>query len=208
MDSDDVVIVIPDGGGYLTVEAGTTVIDFYDGTITAPSTTTHLRKSLRNHDKTHLNSLFFYSSLAVKVSTDGVGFITVEADQTLNLTHYKFDQLYIVAAAECDVRLITSTNPEMAAVMWTGYQGTGFSQGQVTIGITATLISAKNPSRKSLIIWNSGAATVYVGGPNVTVAGALQGLPVVVGGSLDITSSIAAVYGITVAGGTVNYLEG
>lgn len=78
---------------------------------------------------------------------------------------------------------------------------------QTTVGTSATAIpSSPLTSRKSLILYNTGTQTVYLGGSTVTAA---AGLPVGTGDyspSIDLGTTI--LYGIAgTAGGTINVLE-
>lgn len=69
----------------------------------------------------------------------------------------------------------------------------------VTVGTTATLITAAAPSqtRTSVTIYNNGASTVYLGTSGVTAA---AGLPLPAGQSMEDDVSLGAWYGITSSG--------
>lgn len=208
--ADDVVVLIPDGGGYLSILAGETVIDFYEGTITDPNgSVTNLRTSLRSNGREVMNSVYLYAASSVNVSVGGGnGSWTVEADQAVDFTNFPFRELYLTAAATTAVRLATSTYPAMRIKVERGDRGADISQGLVSIGATLTLISAANASRKSVIIWNPGITIVYIGGPTTTTSGATQGIPLAPSGTIVISNTVAAVYGICAVAGSVNYLEG
>lgn len=77
----------------------------------------------------------------------------------------------------------------------------------VSIGTVATAIPGTAlTNRKAIIFYNSGTATVYMGGTTVTT---VNGLPIVVGDySPPMDLGVAVLYGISAnAGGTVNILE-
>lgn len=86
----------------------------------------------------------------------------------------------------------------------------GILQKTVTVGITATPIPATAlTNRINLLIVNNSGATVWIGSSTVTVAGATQGVPIPNGGSLSFTVGQGVVlYGISVAPGVINILEG
>jgi len=69
-----------------------------------------------------------------------------------------------------------------------------------TIAATATLIDAGSAGRESVLLYNNGTATIYIGHSGVTTS---NGLPLPVGGSLTVDKNTAALYGI-VASGTQN----
>lgn len=79
------------------------------------------------------------------------------------------------------------------------------SFGAVAVGIAATQIVAANTSRRSVLVQNKGAASVYVGPANtVTTA---TGIEVASGGSLTFTCA-SALFGISgTAGQDVRYLD-
>lgn len=87
---------------------------------------------------------------------------------------------------------------------------TGFVKqvtGQVTVGTTATLISAADGHREGLILINHGTTDVFVGNSNVTTTTGIL-LTGVKGTSLSI-STRTSVYGIVVSGTqTISFLSG
>jgi hypothetical protein len=89
----------------------------------------------------------------------------------------------------------------MAAGVW--------NNGQVTVGTTATAICTASIVG-SVVIYNGGTGTLYVGGPNVTASGATQGVPVAASGSLSlvIAGDVArTIYGVVASGtAAVNFL--
>lgn len=80
----------------------------------------------------------------------------------------------------------------------------------VTVGTSATLLpNAALPNRRSMLVYNASANTIYLGGSTVAVAGTGQGLPVL---TLSYAPSLDAginlpVYAIAAAPSTVNVLE-
>lgn len=82
----------------------------------------------------------------------------------------------------------------------------------ISVGTTATALdladdSGDSQSGESTLVYNDGAATVYLGGPAVTTSGATKGIPVTAGAygpGLDLNSG-DRLYGI-VASGTVSVL--
>jgi hypothetical protein len=66
----------------------------------------------------------------------------------------------------------------------------------VTVANTATVILAKNNNRVEVVLYNNGAATIFVGPSTVTTA---AGLPIAAGASLSLNGQ-AALYGIVAAG--------
>lgn len=76
--------------------------------------------------------------------------------------------------------------------------------GQVTITSSATLIIAVNAYRDSIVIYNSGTVTVFLGEVGVTAA---TGHALPAGASLTLTCS-SPVYGIAAStSGAVTFLE-
>lgn len=86
----------------------------------------------------------------------------------------------------------------------------GIRQQTVTVGIVATPIPATAlQNRINLLIVNNSGATVWIGSSTVAIAGATQGIPIPNGGSLSFTVGQGVVlYGISVAPGVINILEG
>lgn len=82
--------------------------------------------------------------------------------------------------------------------------GGTINTGQVNVGTAATQIAAANGNRFSVVIYNNGTATVYVGTSGVTTGNG-HALPA---GQAISFKSTAAIYGIVGAGTqTVTYCE-
>jgi hypothetical protein len=86
-----------------------------------------------------------------------------------------------------------------------------YASGQVTIGTSATLIQVVPAVDGGVLIANTGASTVYLGGPSVVAtAGASQGYPLTAGTSVNIPASGSldnSLYAIVASGSsTVNFL--
>lgn len=70
----------------------------------------------------------------------------------------------------------------------------------ITVATTATQIVGQNHATgRTVVVYNNGSATVYIGGRDVTTT---NGLPLVAGASVPIATG-SAIYGI-VAASTVN----
>jgi hypothetical protein len=84
-----------------------------------------------------------------------------------------------------------------------------FSNGQVTVGTTPTLI-CNVPESAPAQIANTGSVTVYLGGATVAATGASQGIPIAANASLQVPASASednTLYGIVASGSTtVSYL--
>lgn len=52
-----------------------------------------------------------------------------------------------------------------------------YSNGVTTVGTSATLICSVDPESDGVLVANTGSATVFVGGADVTASGANQGIP-------------------------------
>lgn len=63
-----------------------------------------------------------------------------------------------------------------------------------TVGVAAASLVAARASRVSVLIYNNGTATIYVGPSGVTVA---SGVPIVVGGSLEERDYTGAIFAIS-----------
>lgn len=82
--------------------------------------------------------------------------------------------------------------------------GFAISVGSISASVTATASSLQVATpvtdmggRKTLLIYNNGTATIYIGGANVTVN---TGIPLAVGATLAIDVGVALVYGIAASG--------
>jgi hypothetical protein len=74
-----------------------------------------------------------------------------------------------------------------------------FQNGTVTVGTTAALAVSLNPAQWA-VLQNTGANTVYIGGPTVTSSGAGLGVSIAAGASLAIPASgidVQNLYAIT-----------
>lgn len=78
--------------------------------------------------------------------------------------------------------------------------GSNLVHNQTSVGTSATLIGAAKSTAKSLVVSNTGASTVFLGGSGVTTA---NGFPLAAGASIDFSDFNGQLYGI-VASGTVN----
>jgi hypothetical protein len=79
-----------------------------------------------------------------------------------------------------------------------GAAGGSIAQAAVSVGTTATLLSAANASRKSVVLQNLGSSPVYLGGASVTTA---NGVEIAGGGgAIVVDKTTAALYGIVSAG--------
>lgn len=76
-------------------------------------------------------------------------------------------------------------------------RGTAAAPVAVSVTSSATLLRAANPNRKALLIYNNGAADMYIGLSDVTAA---AGIPVKAGGYITIIPPFItpqAIYGRT-----------
>jgi hypothetical protein len=84
----------------------------------------------------------------------------------------------------------------------------GYKQGVVSVGTTATLICTvgTTPETGGIVVQNNGAVAVFVGGPTVTATGATAGPQIAANGTLTVPTTGAeplALYGV-VASSTAN----
>lgn len=86
-----------------------------------------------------------------------------------------FDKLRLVSAVGGTLEYVTRIGHEVrydtppnGAVVIT--QGSLVSQSAITVGVAAAPLAAVNGDRKSLRVFNNGAADVYLGGAGVTTA--------------------------------------
>jgi len=136
---------------------------------------------------------------------------------------YKFglkDPLYFnkilitnVAVAQGTAKLIVTQNIEFARRLrfTSDIISAGLLQQVVTIGAVPTLIPVTPlVDRINMLLYNNGANTIYIGSATVTVAGATQGIPLIVGASMPFTISAGVyLYGIVAAATEpLNILEG
>lgn len=75
--------------------------------------------------------------------------------------------------------------------------------GQAAIGTSATLIVTRRSSRRLVDILNSGAVTIYIGGPAVTISTGYE-LP---SGSFVGLATVAEIWGIGGSAGSVTFIE-
>ena len=84
--------------------------------------------------------------------------------------------------------------------------GVSLTPNQVSVGSTATLLSAQGTAKVSVLIENHGTTEVFVGGLSVTSSTGFK-IPGVAGATLTLDTS-GAVYGITASGSqTVSVME-
>jgi selenophosphate synthase len=86
-------------------------------------------------------------------------------------------------------------------------QTTAVKAAAVSVGTSATLLDRNITGTRSLLVKNSGANPIYIGGSDVTTA---QGFPLAVGESIsiDVPSWGSGVYGIVAAATeTANVLQ-
>jgi hypothetical protein len=69
----------------------------------------------------------------------------------------------------------------------------------VTVATTATLLSSGGPYRKAVRIKNLGAATIFLGGPDVTTSGANKGWDLAAGAEFVDEYGSGPIYGIIAA---------
>ena len=63
-----------------------------------------------------------------------------------------------------------------------------YSNGLTTVGTTATLICAVDAESDGVLVANTGSATVFLGGADVTASGANQGIPLAQSTTLAVPS--------------------
>lgn len=80
-----------------------------------------------------------------------------------------------------------------------------FTNAQVTVNTTATLIKAANANRVSLVIRNIGATDIFIGTASVTT---VNGFLIKVNESIALDRNTAALYGVVATSPTtVSYIE-
>jgi hypothetical protein len=78
-----------------------------------------------------------------------------------------------------------------------GFAGTVLTTS-VSVGTTATVLPAASlANRKTLVVHNSGSATIFLGGSGVTTA---NGMPILKGSSFSADIGSALIYGIVASG--------
>jgi hypothetical protein len=76
---------------------------------------------------------------------------------------------------------------------------------QVSVGVGATLLAARNDNRIDLAVINTSGATIFIGPSTVTVA---NGVPIGPSAGISFDSFTGALYGIVAAGSeTVGVIE-
>jgi hypothetical protein len=102
-----------------------------------------------------------------------------------------------VAAKNLSGEVLQLISPP-AKQLVTSSVGSSLTPSAVSVGTSATLLSAANSQRQSCMIANAdAAATLYVGDSTVTTA---NGMPVPPGGNITIDKNTGAIYGRVAAG--------
>lgn len=101
----------------------------------------------------------------------------------------------IVVASHGDLTL--ETPPARALI--TSAAGNALRTTKTNATNVATVVS-NVANRQSVILYNDGAVTVYIGGSTVTASGATKGIPLAAGASMPLDKQTASVYAITAAG--------
>lgn len=71
---------------------------------------------------------------------------------------------------------------------------------QVSVGVGATLLAARNDQRSDVAVINSSAATVFIGPSTVTIA---NGVPIPASAGVGFDSFTGPLYGIVAGGASV-----
>lgn len=79
-----------------------------------------------------------------------------------------------------------------------------YSNGAVTVGATPTLVCTAGAENDGVLLQNTGAVAVFVGGPAVTASGATTGISLAAGATLSVPSVGGLTHNVyaTVASGT------
>lgn len=110
-------ISIPDSGGVHQLQAGTTVIDFVEGTITEPvNGTTNLRTSLKVQNVDEMRSLVISTTAELSISIDGGGFFTLDAGDKLATSDFGFKILYLDSTSGGYIKMMASTTPDLTVM--------------------------------------------------------------------------------------------
>jgi hypothetical protein len=64
-----------------------------------------------------------------------------------------------------------------------------FANGAVSVTSTATLVCTVRGVNDGVLVQNSGATDVYLGGPSVTASGATQGVKLAAGATVTVPTS-------------------
>lgn len=193
---------VPQDGGYETLQVGTTVFDFYEGTQHCPDGTKKMLKTnLRGQEMDFMRSLTVYSEKPVKILLDSGSWIPLESDGQVSLTKQPFRELQIGCTEETDVVVFASVCDE-AMIHWTvGGRGVRISSIKVSVGVTRSIVAAANKSRKGVLIYNLSGVTIYVGGSGVTTT---DGTPITNTSSMFF-SSRGDIYAIAAGAATPVY---
>jgi len=126
-----------------------------------------------------------------------------------------FKKVFItnVAVAQGTAELVFTQNIEFARRLrfTSDIISAQILQQVITVGVVPTLIpAAPLVDRINILLYNNGANTIYIGSATVTVAGATQGIPLLVGAAMPFTITPGVdLYGIVVAATEpLNILEG
>ncbi len=107
----EIVLTYPHAGGTKSFSTGTTIVDFYNGTVIFPDGTREsLFKSLKEHGQTHISAIYVSSNAEVKVNFDNGG-------------EYTFSD-YIMEVTDFQIAYITTTKSTSIAIKaWTSEKG-------------------------------------------------------------------------------------
>lgn len=96
---------------YFKLSAGTTVFDFFDGRLIEPNKETRLlRTALRMHNKDYMHSLMLFTDRDLLFNMDGESDTMMVGGETRAMSEQQFQQVYITAKEETNIRLYASTS--------------------------------------------------------------------------------------------------
>jgi hypothetical protein len=94
---------------YHKLTAGTTNFNFYDGSITIGEQRTLMRNSLRIHGEEYVRSIRLFVDKDVRITIDGESETMIVGGETVVLSEQQFQQLYVTASVDTNIRLFAST---------------------------------------------------------------------------------------------------
>lgn len=106
-------VTLPDQGGFFTIQAGTTTVDFHGGKVTQPDGTIFsLRMNLKQFGIERMRSFMLVTATSCTVSFDGGGQWTLLAGEKLALGDFAVKEVYIQSATAGAIRLMAAVTPE------------------------------------------------------------------------------------------------
>ena len=114
----NIPFMYPRDGGYKLLKAGETRINFFDGVVTLPdSSTEKLSNYLDSTRQDYVRSILFIADRTVDLTWDGNARYTIPPAIPVPLLNLELRKMHIIADANTNVRVLASTHPQGVPAM-------------------------------------------------------------------------------------------